>query len=109
MSGAAESSADAGMKLITCPHRQAGRDLDFSFVTRRSEPAAHADFVEVCEQVAGVLVDPEGARVEELLAAITARQQADPERASAPGGEQIPHAVADHDAVFDVDADARGG
>ena len=71
--------------------------------------APHPDLVEVGEQVARVFVDPVRARVDELLAPVAARQQTDPERPRAPRREQIPDAVADHDAVADVDADPLGG
>ena len=56
------------------PHRPARR-------ARCLGRAPHAHLVEVGQQVAGVLVDAERARVDQLLAAVAARQQADPERA----------------------------
>ncbi len=46
----------------------------------------------------------------QLLASVAAREQADAQRARASGREQVPDAVADDDAVANIDADAlRGG
>ena len=75
----------------------------------RLQRPPHPDLVDVREQVPRVFVYPEGSRVDELLAAVAARQQPDPERPGALGREQVPDAVADDDAVADVDADQLGG
>ena len=55
-----------------------------------------ADLVEVNEQIRGILVDTDGARLAQLVGAVTAALQSCSERAAAGRGEQVPGAVA-HD------------
>jgi hypothetical protein len=62
----------------------------------------------VQEQVGRVLVDPVGAGPFQLLAAVAAREEADPQRPGPAGGQQVPDRVADHDRVADVGPQALG-
>src|SRR5205823_6188170 len=62
---------------------------------------ADAELVDVREQVARILVDAIRARGLELFAAVASRQDADAERVGTLGGEHVPHAVADHEALRD--------
>lgn len=55
-------------------------------------------------EIRGVAVDPECAGRGELVPAIAAREQANAQHPGAPRGEEIPHGVADHVAVADLDA-----
>jgi hypothetical protein len=50
----------------------------------------------VPEQVCGIRVDAVCACSFELIGAIATREQTDRQRSDAAGGEEIPHAVADH-------------
>src|SRR4249919_3326560 len=60
---------------------------------------AHADFVGTGEQVGRVCVDPVGTGAFELLPAIAAGHDADPDRPGPPGSQQVPHAVTDDKGV----------
>jgi len=55
----------------------------------RSERTADSDLVEMDEQIVRILVDPERARVDQLLAPVTTGQNTDPERARPLRGEQV--------------------
>ena len=67
-----------------------------------------AELVERAVQLGRVVVDAEGARLEELVGAVAAAQEADAEHPRAAGGEEIPDGVADDVAVVRLDAE-RGG
>src|ERR1700682_1559023 len=71
--------------------------------TRRSA-LAHPDFIDMAQQVPGILVDAVGPRSLEFLLPVAARQQSDPERASTTRGKQIPDAVADNHSIADLGA-----
>ena len=73
-----------------------------------AQQVANADLVRPGQQFGGVSVDPVGAGSFKLLAAVPARQQPDPERARAPGGQQIPDAVPDHHRLAGVGIEQRG-
>src|SRR3981081_3247534 len=68
--------------------------------TRRSA-LAHPNFIDMAQQVPGILVDVVGPRTLEFLLPI-AGQQSDPERASTTRGEQIPDAIADNHSTTNV-------
>ncbi len=61
------------------------------------------------EEIGGVRVHAVRACPLELLTAVAARKQADPERASPSSGEQIPDAVADDDGRADIGTNTRSG
>src|SRR6184192_1307289 len=69
----------------------------------------NADFIEVLQQVTGILVDAVGARLLEFLATVAAGQQADAERGCSLCRQQIPDAVAHDDRVDDIDTESFGG
>ena len=56
-----------------------------------------ADFVQVPEQVGGILVHPVGAGPLELILSVATGQDANAERSGAAGCEEIPDAVSDDD------------
>ncbi len=55
------------------------------------------DFVQVPQQVRGVLIHAIGARPFEFILAVAPREKANAERTGAAGGEEIPDAVSHHD------------
>src|SRR5256885_6273530 len=56
-------------------------------------------------EIRGVAIDPECSRRGELVPAIPAREEADAQHPRATRGEEVPHRVADHVAVTNVDAE----
>ena len=56
-------------------------------------------------EIRRIAIDTERARGGELVPAVSARQQANTEHPGPSRGEQIPHRVADHIAVPDLDAE----
>src|SRR6266540_4161482 len=71
---------------------------------RRSDRVTDAEFVEVMEHVAGVVVDAERTCALGFLATVAAGEEPDPERSGTTRGEHVPNAVAHHHRVADVDA-----
>jgi hypothetical protein len=53
----------------------------------------------VIEEVSRIIVDAIGTGLLELLATVAAREEADAQRPRSLGGEHIPDAIADHEAV----------
>src|SRR5215217_8175582 len=76
--------------------------------TGRSERSPNADLVEVVEQVLRIVVDPVGARADQLFAPVAAGEQTDAERARSSRGQQVPDAVADDHAGADLGPDPLG-
>src|SRR5215208_4089063 len=72
--------------------RGAARAMQLRSPPGGSERSSDADLVEVVEQVARIVVDAVGARVDQLLAPVTAGEQTDTEGARSSRGEKIPHA-----------------
>src|SRR5437870_2989394 len=66
----------------------------------------HAELVERAMQLGGVAIYTERAGAGELVVAVAAAQQADAQHARASRGEQIPHRIADHVTVSDLNAQA---
>ena len=60
-----------------------------------------ANLVDVQQQVGGVLVDPERARILKLVEPIAAAENPDTERTAACGRQRVPDAVANDDRRFD--------
>src|SRR5690242_15265426 len=70
-------------------------------------PDAH--FIQVREQVSGIVVHSVRAGALELLSTIPTRQDPDAQSGSAARGEEVPDAVADDDGSLDGDAQTLGG
>ena len=64
---------------------------------QRLDHRAHANFIQVPQQVRRILIHAVRARARELFFAVPARQQPNAERPRPPRREQIPNAIADHD------------
>src|SRR5215210_4248228 len=65
---------------------------------------AEAELVERVAELGGIAVDAVGAGLQQLVLAVAAGEDADPERSGATGGEQVPDRVADDERVLRVDA-----
>ena len=65
--------------------------------------SGEAELFDVHEHVGGVGVNPKGAGALQFFLTIAAREETHAQRAFAHGGEQVPDAVADDDAVTDGD------
>src|SRR5579864_2695089 len=70
---------------------------------------ADAQLVEMAQKGGGIVVDPVRAGLRQLLPAVAAGEQPDPQRPRPAGRQHVPHAVADHEAVAGGEAEPLGG
>ena len=83
-----------GLHAMGVPQRTQVTVASSVIATPPSAPRRH--FVDVLQEVGGVVVDAIGAGALQLLAAIAAGEQADAERPRPARGEHVPDAVTDH-------------
>ena len=63
---------------------------------------SYPNLIQVPQQVSRILIDAIGARLFELILAVTAGEQADSKRTGPAGSQEIPDAIAHHDGVTDL-------